>query len=251
MIKNFLNFQARIKSLFGLLQSPATIIKDLSDLQAPPVEPLRDTWRWDQDAGDWFINLPFDFAGKSVATINRWVVENLSVSLETFSGFLRPWKVEIKTRPLEGQGHSTTMSLPTTMSLQWNPRQPYEEFIQTVLDRIQTASDPIGNLRIDLDMCTYVRTADSPESPLQAWVRGFAKLNFQRGYSSKGGGGLMLYFYCTLFCRLSLVGDLNDELYELNQPILAQALQTWKQRLGGEIDVEAGRAGLYRYGFRP
>ncbi|MGI0495518.1 hypothetical protein ACN4EG_27385, partial [Alkalinema pantanalense CENA528] len=173
---------------------------------------------------------------------------NPDTPLETFAGFLRPWRVEIKTRPLEGQGHSTTMSL------QWNLRQPYEEFVQTILDRIQTASEPIGNVRIDLDMCVSVRTTDSPESPLRAWVRGFAKLNFQRGYSSKGGeggGGLMLYFYCTLFCRLSLAGDLNDELYELNQPILAHALQTWEQQLGGEIDVEAGRAGLYRYGFRP
>ncbi|MGI0493886.1 hypothetical protein ACN4EG_19050, partial [Alkalinema pantanalense CENA528] len=45
MITNILKLQARLKSLFGLLPEKTTSIKDLSDLQAPPAEPLRDTWR--------------------------------------------------------------------------------------------------------------------------------------------------------------------------------------------------------------
>lgn len=206
---------------------------------APPVEPVYDTWELKKDAGAWCIAPAFDFLSLTTREVNAWFAGVVTGMLEAFGGLVRAWRVDFNTsyrEDIEG------------VRLEWQPGNSYQAYIADVLKTIKAFPAPIDTINIEIDLCVYVRTEQSPHKPVRAWVR------LPSDFAIWGGPENKKPYLCfeidhTLFRPESLYGDNdNRELYLLNQPVLEQALRKWERRFGTIRDVE-GMSGIYEYGF--
>lgn len=57
------------------------------------------------------------------------------------------------------------------MSLEWKPETSYENYIETILQAVREYPVPLDTLNIEVELFVYVRTQESPERPIRAWVR--------------------------------------------------------------------------------
>ena len=63
--------------------------------------------------------------------------------------------------------------------------------------------------------------------------------------------GILFCMNHTLFYPFSYpTGEDNKELFEINRPLLEEALKNWEQKFDAEIKAE-GLPGIYQYGFLP
>ncbi|MHC5723788.1 MAG: hypothetical protein ACYTXY_06430, partial [Nostoc sp.] len=108
---------------------------------------------------------------------------------------------------------------------------------------------PIYSLTLKVDLFVYVRTQDSPNKPVQGWVRYIGEFVFFGGEEGDSEYGLNLSISSTLFCPSSLFYGDNIELYSLNHPLLSHALRLWEKKLGSINDIQG--PGVYEYGFLP
>ncbi|OUC13854.1 MAG: hypothetical protein B0A82_15210 [Alkalinema sp. CACIAM 70d] len=255
-----------MKSLFSFIQRQEVTITNLSDLQANPIKPLCDTWRWHQELGGWIISLVFDEGDAAVMNcfqgweksrmiqavqsfhqqfpeaqnlINQWFVSQLKKTLNSFDQWMRVWKVEIVGQNLSSGKRAVKLCL------EWNPKQQYQDFMAKVLQQVQTYSGAVSVITIYTDMLVYTRTEDSPHQVVHGWIRGYAKFRISPLEKYR-----VLHIYCTLFCRNSPELEDNQELFHLNQPILSESLKAWEQEFG-EINADDGLYGMYRHGFLP
>ena len=107
-----------------------------------------------------------------------------------------------------------------------------------------------------MDFFVYVRTKESFPNVTKIWIRKFDQ--------STNLGDLTIYlnledqdsYACfnmehTLFYPFSYQNyDDNTELYNLNRPLLEEALRNWEQKFNSEIEAE-GLPGIYKYGYLP
>lgn len=230
----------------------------LSHSQATPVTPLYDTWKWKQNIGAWLISLPFDrsayikvtrveewrqeingwissvdqeYLPDAMALVNGWFANQLEKNLDSFNHWVRIWKVDI--------GHER--------SLEWDSTQSHEDFLKNVFKKVQDYPALLSHLSVHVDMLVYTRTEQSPHQPVHAWIRNYAKFSIS---SMSDSTYTAFQVYCTLFCRYSPDFDDNEELYNLNHPMLSASLQAWEKQCG-EIDADDGLFGMYPHGFSP
>lgn len=109
---------------------------------------------------------------------------------------------------------------------------------------------PLDTLNIEVDLFVYVRTQESPERPIRAWVRLPRNEFIILGGPENQQPYLRFETGYTLFRPLSKDYEDNSELYSLNQPLLENALRRWEQRFGAICEVD-GIPGIYEYGFKP
>jgi len=205
---------------------------------ASPVEPIYDTWELKKDAGTWCIVPVFDFLSLSTSDVNAWSARVVTGTLEAFGGLARAWWVEFDTSYRE---------IIEGVRLEWKPGKSYEKYTQDVLRAIQEFPASIYRLKMGVDLYVYIRTEQSPDTPVRAWVRHLGYFVFWGGPEVKEPY-LCFEINHTLFSPESMYGDDNRELYLLNQPLLEQALREWERRVGSIRDVE-GISGIYEYGF--
>lgn len=162
-MKSCYKLKTRMKSLFSFIQRQEVTITNLSDLQANPIKPLCDTWRWHQELGEWLISLVFDEGDAAVMNcfqewdkswriqavqsfhqqfpeaqnlINQWFVSQLKKTLNSFDQWMRVWKVEIV-------GQNLSSEKIVRLCLEWNPKQQYQDFMAKVLQQVQTYSGAV------------------------------------------------------------------------------------------------------------
>ena len=206
----------------------------------PSIEPLIDTWRILSNVGTWYITLDnLDFTHLSYQEINEWYYKTVTNTLEAFSEFGRVWKVFLS--PSNREKFKGIV-------LEWQLEESYQVYVEKVLRAIKTFPDIICTLEISIDLLVFVRTKQSPNKPIRAWIRNLGSFSFCGGLIH---GKPFLYFDIehTLFC-LSTYYDENVELYSLNQPLLENTLRSWEQKIGKINEVE-GIEGIYEYGFLP
>lgn len=211
----------------------------LSHPHTAPVTPLYDTWKWKKHIGDWAVSLPFDRDASSLKDTNYWYAEQLKQSLSSFRPWLRAWKIYI------GGVYLGTREILEDNRC-WDFNQSQDDFLNDVSRRIQEYPALVGEVVVHVDMLVYTRTEQSPHQPVRAWVRNYAKFRFS---INLGEGYVAFYVYGTLFCRYSPLMDDNEELYNLNHPMLSASLQAWEKQCG-EIYAD-GFFGMYSHGFSP
>ncbi|MEH2243025.1 hypothetical protein [Nostoc sp.] len=211
------------------------------DKTVPPIEPLNDTWGGKKDAGSWGVTPSFDFTNLSIQSVNTWYVNSLMETLNAFSDLARVWSVFFYPSP---------ESEIKRVVLEWKPGDSYEKYLKKVLEAIGEYSAAIEGLEMEVDLLVFVRTQESPNQPVRAWVRNLGNLVIWGGLEY-GRPYLFFSINHTLFYSFSYpLGEDNSELYSLNQPLLENALRRWEERFGPISEVE-GLKGIYEYGFLP
>ena len=202
------------------------------------IKPLHDTWNIRADTGAWSINLSLDFASLSAQDINAWHEKTFVGTIESFSELIRVYEVDIIT---DREGTEGT-------ALKWTTNSSYNEYVRKTAKKIKEFNAAIDTLEIQVDLFVFIRTEESPETPVRGWVRHLGKFAF---CSKTFTGKPYIYFEIdhTLFCSSSSYED-NTELYDLNQPLLEKALRNWEQKVG-TINEYDGLEGIYKYGFLP
>jgi hypothetical protein len=207
---------------------------------ATPIDPIKDTWELRKSTGKWFIVLPFDFSSLSIQEVNDWYINTITKMLDAFSQLARVWQVCF---------HSSYKSEIKGVVLEWQPENSYEEYIENVLQRIKEYPAPIEEAAMQVDLFVFVRTQESPNKPIRAWVRSPSELLIDGGLEY-GEPDLGFSVAHTLFRPSSFYGIDNSELYSLNQPLLENALRSLAERFGSISEVE-GLPRIYEYGFLP
>ena len=220
------------------------------DRNLPVVEPVLDTWGAKKSAGSWDIILEFDYNNKSVQEHNNWYAETLKKTLEAFSFLAKAYAISFGTSIYNSQNKHEVISLIR------QENQSYNNYIKTACEAIKQYSTDIDSISIGFDFFVYVRTEKSFPKPTRIWIREFGKSNDLGGMMMElsiedEAAGILFSMNHTLFYPFSYqTGEDNSELFELNRPLLEEALRNWEQKLEGEIEVD-GLPGIYKYGFLP
>lgn len=214
------------------------------------VEPLCDTWGAKKSAGSWDLILEFDYNNKSVQEHNNWYAETLKKTLEAFSFLAKAYAISFGVSIYNSQNKHEVISLIR------QENQSYNNYIKTACEAIKQYSTDIDSISIGFDFFVYVRTEKSFSKPVRTWIREFGKSNDLGSMTMNLSvedeeAGILFSMNHTLFYPFSYqTGEDNSELFELNQPLLEEALRNWEQELEGEIEVD-GLPGIYKYGFLP
>ena len=211
--------------------------------------PICDTWGTEKDAGYWNIDLEFNFDNKSIRDHNYWYYTSTKKTIEAFSSLLKPYRVYFNP-------NSKIEEKVKKVRIDRQPDELYDEFLENVYQTIKEYSIDINSITMEFDFFVYVRTEKSFPEVIRTWIREF-------GQSIKLGN-LTIYlnledrdpYACfniehTLFYPFSYpTGEDNKELFELNRPLLEEALKNWEQKFNSEIEAD-GLPGIYEYGFLP
>jgi hypothetical protein len=217
----------------------------------PCVEPLLDTWGVKKDAADWSISPPEDLSNTSVKERNTWCAEAMMSTIEAFSSLARVFRISFSPIPNPDQDINVRGK-----SFEWDFNEPYQNYLKKAYQSLKDYPVDIYILYINVDLFVYIRTEESPDKPIRAWIREFGNsieiADIQISLEHLMNNEPFLYFAMehTLIYPFSYQGDDNTELFELNQPFLKEALTNWKQKFNAEIETD-GIAGIYEYGFLP
>lgn len=224
----------------GLSQKKNGMSNQPIDKTTDRIQPLNDTWGIKgSDDNYWGITSSFDFTSISTPEVNAWFARVVIETLDAFSDLTRVWEVSFS---------SLYRKDVEPVWLEWKLGDSYEEYIENVLKAIREYPAPIYSLTMKVDLFVYVRTQESPNKPVQVWVRYIGEFVFFGGPESSEYG-LTLDIVGTLFCPSSLFYGDNRELYSLNHPLLSHALRLWEKKLGSINYIQG--PGVYEYGFLP
>lgn len=214
-------------------------------------KPLCDTWGAKKSAGSWDLVLEFDFNNESVREHNNWYAETLKKTLEAFSSIAQANAISFDPIYSVKDKHEGV----TLTRLQ---NQSYNNYIRTVFEAIEQYPADIDSISIGFDFFIYVRTEKSFPKPIRTWIREFGKSN-DLGHMiinlsvEDEEAGILFSMNHTLFYPFSYNADDNDdntELFNLNRPLLEEALRNWENEFNSEIEAE-GLPGIYKYGYLP
>lgn len=232
----------------------------LKNIYLPCVEPLLDTWAVTKRGGDWSITPSDDLSNTSVKERNIWYAEAMMSTLSAFSSFARAYLIYFD--PLEkldklSQGE-TAENVVDGILIQWDFKEPYKKYLERAFQAVKNYPVDIYTIYVRIDLFVYVRTKESPDKPVRSWVRecgdnSYEMADIQIGIEHLMNNEPFLSFEMkhTLiypFCHRSY--DDNTELFELNRPLLEEALRSWKREFDVEIETD-GLKGIYEYGFLP
>ena len=213
--------------------------------------PLCDTWGYKENSGNWDLSLQFDYSNKSIQEHNHWYANTLKNTLEAFSSFTRAYGIYFN--PIYSARDKCE-----GVTLTWQQNQSYEQYLENVFDTIKKYPVDINWINVDFDFFVYVRTEKSFPKPVRTWIREFAEsIELSRMMIDLSledeEAGILFSMNHTLFYPFSYNADDNDdntELFELNRPLLEEALRNWEQKFDSEIEAD-GIAGIYKYGYLP
>lgn len=212
------------------------------DKNLPVVNPVCDTWGVKKSAGYWALDGQIEWDNLSVEEINAWCANSLVKTIDAFSSLARICEVVLINDGEFKKDIGNIFKLELDV--------PYEDYLRNTLKEIKKHHISIYEIQIELDMFVFVKTDTSPDKPIRAWVRdlGDISINIDR---EDEDAGLWLNIEHTLFYPFSYQNsEDNSELFELNQPLLEEALRSWEQKFNSSIDIE-GLPGIYKYGFLP
>ena len=213
---------------------------DALALDAPPATPRTDTWGLHKDAGTWCITAAVSPEIQTAAGVNGWLADAVQATFVAFASFARPWRLDFA---------SIAEPAVPPVILDWDPREDPEEFMSRAVAAIRAYPAPIYAVNIAVDVAAFVRTADSQDRPVRAWLRLPSQIRIWSPYAG-ATPSLCLDLDHTLFAPIS--GDLDDnrELFALNRPLLKEALGRWKAHFGPITDFQ-GFPAADAYGLLP
>lgn len=172
-----------------------------------------DSWGFSKDAAGWGMTLgPADDLAQ--------IAESTLLALADLA---RPWRVSFS---------SVAEPDAEPFLADWDPAAGSSAAYQAmVVAAIGAESAPIHSIDVELELSAYVRTEDSPEVPVRRWLRLPSQLRIWGPYAGSVPS-LWLDFEHTLFAPIGPDFADNSELYGLNRPLLAAALQRWTDALG-------------------
>ena len=215
---------------------------DYIDRNLSIAKPLYDTWGNKKSAGYWGLDGNIEWRDFSAQEINVWFAESLMKTFEAFSSLARINSILLR------NGEEPRGDIGYTSELK--SHNSYEKYIQSIIQAIKTYPIYIEEIEIEVDMFVFVRTNTSPEKLVLSWVNNLGDMSINIDQEDKGAY-LWLSMEHTLFYPYSYIGNQdNCELFELNQPLLEEALKNWEKKFNSSIDVE-GLPGIYKYGFLP
>ena len=223
------------------------------NIYLPCVEPLLDTWAVTKQGGDWEMTPPDDLSNTSVEERNTWYAETMMSTIEAFSPLARVYGISLNSIFDKNQEKKIKEEF-----IEWNLKEPYEKYLEKAFQAAKSYPVDIYNLYIRVDLFVYVRTKQSPDQPVRAWVRECGDHSYEMAEIEISIEPLMDYepylalvMLHTLFYPDSWKGHIdNTELFELNRPFLEEALRNWEQKFGVEIEPN-GLPQIYKYGFLP
>lgn len=136
------------------------------NIYLPCVEPLLDTWAVTKQGGDWEMTPPDDLSNTSVEERNTWYAETMMSTIEAFSPLARVYGISFNSLPDKDQEKKIKYEF-----IEWDLEKPYEKYLEQVFQAVKSYPVDISILYIRVDLFVYVRTEDSPDKPVRAWVR--------------------------------------------------------------------------------
>jgi hypothetical protein len=226
------------------------MIETSKNIYLPCVEPLIDTWAVTKRGGDWSISPSSDLSHTSIEERNVWYAEAMMSTIKAFSSLARVYIVSFEPVSKESEIKSRT--------LKWDLDEPYENYLEKTYDAVKSYPIDIYILYVRVDLFVYVRTEESPNKPIRAWVRECGDHSYTMADIQISIEHLMNYepflsfeMKHTLLYPDSWKGQIdNTELFELNRPFLEEALTNWEQAFTAEIETD-GLPQIYKYGFLP
>lgn len=216
---------------------------------AKVIEPLLSTWGYKQYAGDWDIQLPSEFICCSYKEQKKAYCKAITITLDAFSSLIRAYKISILSL-------ANSESKGNTIIFEHQHTEYYEEYIKRVFKAINDCPNEIYEIEIKFDLYVFIYTEENPNKPIRSWIRYIEKSieigEFNIDISTKDNEPyVQFYIEHTLFYPLSYQNNEdNTELFELNQPLLEEALKNWEQKFDAEIEAD-GLTGVYKYGYLP
>ncbi|MEM8676118.1 MAG: hypothetical protein AAGF83_19950 [Cyanobacteria bacterium P01_G01_bin.67] len=188
------------------------------DKDLPVVEPVLDTWGGKENAGNWGLDGKFEWEDFSIEKINAWYADSLIKTLEAFTYLARIWEVVLVN---DGTSRGDIGGI-----FKLESYDSYEKYIENILKRIREHPVPIYEIWLKVDMFVYVKTVISPETN-RFWIRDLGKFCISVDQEDEDSY-LYLDIENTLFRPMDYRFDKNNtELFNLNQPLLEEALKNW------------------------
>ena len=204
-------------------------------------QPLQDTWNFKQEVGFWGMNIPLDSTVVSTQDINLWFANSLIKTLNAFSNLARAREIVIE--PKEQTQKVGEVFI-------WKENILYNEYLNDTLQIIREYPLIIQEIEISLDMFVYVRTKKSPNNPVRKWVNNLGEIVIFYSLDELEQSGIYLNIDHTLFLQFSKIKEEdNTELFNINQPFLKNALQSWEKEFVSITEFD-GVGTIYKYGFR-
>lgn len=223
------------------------------NIYLPCVEPLLDTWAVTKLGGDWEMTPNDDLSNTSVEERNTWYAKTMMSIIEAFSPLARVYGISFNSLLDKDQENKIKEEF-----IESDFKEPLEKYLERAFQAVKSYPVDIYNLYIRVDLFVYVRTEESPDKPVRAWVRECGDHAYEMAEIEISIEPLMDYesylairMLHTLFYPDSWKGHINNtELFELNKPFLEEALRNLEQKFGAEIEPN-GLPGIYKYGFLP
>ena len=224
---------------------------NLPKCDQPCAKPIVDTWGAKKDAGCWNIDLQFDYKENSIYEHNCWYASTVEKTIQAFHSLARIHKVYVRPTPSD-------RNKVKGISVERQSNQLYEEYLANISKAIREYPVDIDSINIKTDFFVYARTKETFPKITRVWVREFGQ--------SISLGDLNIYLnieeqdpYASIcmehtlfypFCYNADDNNDNTELFDLNRPLLEEALRNWENEFNSEIEAD-GLPGIYKYGYLP
>ena len=223
------------------------------ELKMSCVEPLLDTWGAKKNVGDWCLSPAVDLANSTVTERNTWLAEAMMSTIKAFAPLARVFAISFN--PIPGSDEYKKVEGKT---FQWDFDEPHKNYLERAYQSLKDYPVDIYILYIDIDLFVYVRTQESKNKPIRAWVRRLSEstviADLQISLDRLMNYEPFLYFAMqhTLIYPFCYYQDYEDNtgLFELNRPLLAAAVKNWEQAFNTEIEID-GLGSIYKYVFSP
>jgi hypothetical protein len=206
----------------------------VSDDDAPPREPITDTWRGKYDGAAWIAR--FDHPGGDAAAVNAWCVALIDGVLADFTPLARVHAAmllvdsgPVRLASRAGEAHAT--------------------FRARVRDAIHALALPLIAVELALDLRVWFRAVDSPDQPALAWLRHPHMELVLSLDADTASASLAFEVTCTIFSAFSYPDLDPNPLHALNQPLLEAALRRFRARSRDEFTIAGELPGRHEFGF--
>ena len=209
-------------------------MSSLDDDDAPPREPILDTWTWKGDGAAWVASLPV--APGNSASVNAACAGVIAGVLDDFAPLARVYAV-------------TLVCDAGPVRLQWQAGEPNASFRARAIEAIRELPQPIMEAQLALDLRVWFRTKDA-EAPVLAWLRAPHTELVLALVDDGTRAAVMFEVTNTLFSAFThpYAGEANP-LHALDQPLLEAALRRFAARSSEELQVMGELAGACPTGF--
>lgn len=201
---------------------------------APPQDPILDTWSWKYDGAAWIASFPV--AAGDPRFVNGACADVIARVLDDFAPLARAYAATL----VDDSG---------PVELAWTLGEPNAVFRARVLDALRALRQPVMEAQLALDLRVWFRT-NLATPPVLAWLRS-PHTELVLALADEGRRAAVTFELTnTLFSAfIPPSAEEPNPLHALDQPLLEAALGRFAARSSEELQLMGELTGVTATGF--